>query len=584
MGHFSERETPAGREEAAGGKIRFFRETVAAADPGRTVDVAGDSDTRRTRLTGGPREENALPLLAYLTVRRDVFLSRQELYDAFFPEHQDGLQRIRNAIRVIRNLFPGTIENGRRGTSLIRFQPKGILDIDILSFYEDLSGANSAIDPAKALLDAIKSYREPVMDGLLPAVGTKASEVLQAERVRLRVAAFKAYGDLLAIYRQKDGFEERRRDLLKLALERFKDPMPTELIDELEGAERSMNTATWQQPASKSLHVEVPSADIGMVGTGVSRLYLGNTPLPALRLVGAADQLFDADMVTVEADLSPYQIPAEFADECPEVIEMLATEMRERGIKFFNGPNTRLDGWNEETDPMTERVDLVLHFGPMPWYDFRAIQWLIRDMSETEIARFVDLSDVENNRSIQRNRLPNILDTATTLLCKDGFLVYSKRSSKLATVPSIFTSAVAENISQELDNSLGPTAPDALPAPFKTVLRGISEEISPYLEWVVPSLANRIICTGLSFGTRQYHPSMLFLVALPLTWHELIAICRRYPGRDWSEGTLHAVSLARSEEETLHELTDKEWTGGGGASVCRALEIVKFSRRDLFGG
>lgn len=119
------------------------------------------------------------------------------------------------------------------------------------------------------------------------------------------------------------------------------------------------------------------------------------------------------------------------------------------------------------------------------------------------------------------------------------------------------------------------------PDPFLTVLRGIHEELSPQiLKSMAKSgkpLINQVRLLGISFSLDDYHPNLLFMVKLPLTYEETVALCRKHPGTDYLEikgGNLLAIPTDRDSLELKKVLSSLGWVAAGKASIIRCVEFL----------
>jgi hypothetical protein len=289
------------------------------------------------------------------------------------------------------------------------------------------------------------------------------------------------------------------------------------------------------------------------------------------------------------------------------VVKFRKEGFRKKNTKYFNGPNTRLLHFraNPEDDRNVakENVTLTLSLGPIGWYQFDGLNGPVRDNPKSlsgvkEYETLTGLPQLLGDGDGSRSRLSNILDTATTILTSDGFIAYSRRSSSVSAVPHRLTSAIAENInrwkddadprdSMSLVNKPGDERgdveadnkykPQKVPHPFAAVRRGVGEELSPGLLPHVGRYAIKL--TGISFDLLSAHPDLLFVIAIPLGRNEILEICL-HPGEDSHEGRLQFIPfiplsrLSKADVEINEVLHDPHWTGGGHASVVRALELV----------
>ncbi|SRR5258708_8971361 len=156
--------------------------------------------------------------------------------------------------------------------------------------------------------------------------------------------------------------------------------------------------------------------------------------------------------------------------------------------------------------------------------------------------------------------------------------LYSMRGRRVSAAQGMITCTIAENIHQEKDQSLARSKSGVLPAPFRTVLRGIAEEVSPELARHISS--DTLLLLGLAFNLRNFHPDILFAVVVPYRLNEVIEIARNYPGVDWFEGKILAVTLTGERTELHGALAEDNWLPGGKASLMRTIEFLDAVRRE----
>lgn len=299
----------------------------------------------------------------------------------------------------------------------------------------------------------------------------------------------------------------------------------------------------------------------------------------ALRLIGAADEFFPASRVHIISSSEPYELPDELLHTKSEVLSRLKRENAEKKAIFFNGPHTRLFDYHiSDIDPDTEDKQITLFLSPIDWYDYSVVRWHTERANENNdrkwIEQHVKLDEVAATGRIRQSRLPNILDTATTLITSDGHLLYSARGERVSAAPNFSTSAVAENIHQKKDLSLSDASNAVLPSPFRAAIRGIAEEISPQIEEIFVSGRASLRCLGLSFDLAGYQPDMLFLAILPLSLEQTMTLFKEHAGVDFFEGKLMHADIEDQDSELSRCLGHDRWTGGGKASVIRAIEYL----------
>jgi hypothetical protein len=257
----------------------------------------------------------------------------------------------------------------------------------------------------------------------------------------------------------------------------------------------------------------------------------------------------------------------------------LTSEWDSKGVPHHDGIQSRLIDWSiNSTDPDYETTKLRLELGPIGWYDFSTVLEQMKGMSLSDISQYIDLTDVLSTRRINSTRLPNILDTATTLITSDGKFVFSKRSKTVTQLQGYFTTAVAENILFAVD--VAHSAESRSSAVFNAVLRGIREELSPNILDIMRARGTKVRMLGISYDLLGHQAGTNFLVVLPLTWDQLIAAVHENPGKTWFEGRIYGLSLASELQEINAICCRPDWTGGGHAGVMRALEFIETMLRD----
>jgi hypothetical protein len=279
-----------------------------------------------------------------------------------------------------------------------------------------------------------------------------------------------------------------------------------------------------------------------------------------------------------------YNLPYRFMEGKARIIEALTAEAKSRNAPFFDGPHTRLIDFNfTEAHPETEQKILELILGPIGWFDYSVARWNTDRASKPELSQLVDLDRILSTGSVIHTSLPNILDTATTLITSDGMIIYSQRGNQVSVGHNLLTSAVAENIHVDKDMSLSESMNAKLPSPFRAALRGMDEELSPLIRQDFENSGTKLLCLGLSYSLDDYHPNILFLGVIPYTYSDVVEKCRLRPGRDFFEGKLLSCSVISSGADVSNVLLRNDWTGGGKASFFRAVEFIESyaSRRNI---
>lgn len=299
----------------------------------------------------------------------------------------------------------------------------------------------------------------------------------------------------------------------------------------------------------------------------------------SFRLFGASDEFFPPSTVHITPHKeTQYELPDDLLRIREKVINRLSEEARQRGAMFFDGPNTRLIDYHTTPLDKTEQKHAYLHLGPIGWHDYSVCRWAldhaVKNRTSDEIRDYLDLDEIADSQIIRNNKLTNILCTATTIVTADRFVLYSRRGERVSAIPGRLTSCIAENIHQEFDRSLEEPSMGELPSPFRTVIRGIEEEASPKIANFLRLRPSLLFLLGLDFELMSFQPDLLFLAFVPLTSGELLEMCRQFPGKDFIEGRIQAVSLAPDTGELNRILADTNWIPGGKASLIRSLEFI----------
>jgi hypothetical protein len=240
--------------------------------------------------------------------------------------------------------------------------------------------------------------------------------------------------------------------------------------------------------------------------------------------------------------------------------------------------------------------------GPLGYYDYyvanNRFARALRRGTITEITEYVDLDRVAIDGNIRDIRLSNLLDTLTTPVTLDGQLIYCpQRSTQVSADPGLIDSGVDEMVHRLKDQSMEPESsyklddikphkkdeagvlhPEQAPDPFQTVLRGIEEELS---EGVCPLVhPDAIYMLGLCLNLDEFHPDLLFLVALPRTFDEVLRLRRDTLGNDFFETSgIAAVPCEKGNAELDALLAQPKWMPSAKASVIRAVEFLDALKR-----
>lgn len=303
---------------------------------------------------------------------------------------------------------------------------------------------------------------------------------------------------------------------------------------------------------------------------------------PALRLVGAGTEYFLNSDVSVLTKNEPYLIPEKYRSRRDELVTELVEEAKSRHKTIFDGPNVRMLSYRIlYPDPTTERKALQISLSPLGYFDYAIARRLsdaaLEDDGVDQIDEFVDIYRISNNGDLSVSSLSNIVDTATTVITRDGYILFVERSSQVNDRGGWHTCAVAENIQAAKDGVDFSSNAELIGLPFRTVKRGIAEELSPRLANFANSDGQEgyLRMLGMSYDLEGFHPDLLFLLILPLTHVEVRKICREFPGVDAPiEGALRSICLIGGAHDIVQRLATTLWTPGGAASVIRALEYM----------
>lgn len=305
--------------------------------------------------------------------------------------------------------------------------------------------------------------------------------------------------------------------------------------------------------------------------------FWGRNYATSFRLFGASDEFFPPKVVhVIPHQDAQYKLPGKLLLNREEIISRLTEKAEQKGELFFDGPNTRLIDYHTTPVDKTEQKHVYLHLGPVGWFDYSVCRWaldhMVKQRTIDEVQEYLDLDEIANAQVVRNNKLTNILCTATTLITSDRFFLYSQRGKRVSAVPDWFTSAIAENIHSESDRSLEVALDNELPSPFKTVIRGIEEEASPKIAQAVRSRPSLTFLLGLDFELLNFQPDLLFAVFIPFNFEEFQEICRQYPGKDFIEGRIQAISPKGENLNAL--LSNPNWIPSGKASLIRTLEFL----------
>jgi class 3 adenylate cyclase len=291
---------------------------------------------------------------------------------------------------------------------------------------------------------------------------------------------------------------------------------------------------------------------------------------PTIRIVGSGDEHFPPSRVHLTYDPAPYEMPEELEAQRDDVVALLKDKARNENHKFWDGPNARLVRLYQSARDQTENQHIELTFGPIGWFDYSAVDYLIRQARNTgrerDLERYLDYGAISQG-DLSSVRLTNILTTLIVPITVNGTIICHSRSRQVSSEPGKLA-CIAENIHTEFD-SLDPAQP--LPDPFLAVGRGLREELSPS----IPVNAHDVHLIGLCFGLDSLLPALIFLVVLPFTYDEVLSQCLENPGKDFWEGEKRALPIDPGERRFDQVMRDPTWYGTGQAAIIRALEFVR---------
>jgi hypothetical protein len=308
----------------------------------------------------------------------------------------------------------------------------------------------------------------------------------------------------------------------------------------------------------------------------------------ALRLVGSGVESFAMNEVSVLTTDEGYHFPEQYRAQREELIHEFHEEAASKHRLIFNGLATRLRSYQIVVpDPITEKKSLRLVLGPLEYFDFAVVRRLsdaaLEDGGVDRIEDFVDIDAIAAGADLASNSLSNIVDTVTTAVSSDGYLLFVNRSRQVSFRDGWHTCAVAEGIQAAKDGIDFASPAEILGLPYRTVMRGISEELSPRLTEIIGGRDGQkhLRMLGMSFDLEGFHPDLIFLLVIPLKQYEIRKICREFPGVDAPvEGALRWHYIGDGAHDIVRTLATTKWTPGGAASVIRSLEYLDALSRE----
>lgn len=297
-------------------------------------------------------------------------------------------------------------------------------------------------------------------------------------------------------------------------------------------------------------------------------------PLNTVRLLGAGAEWFAENDIEESFSNTIYFPPDWLADDFAAGI----SECKRRqaaGERIWPGQNARLITLNDNavSDPNSERKRIALTLGPICWFDYISLDRILRSR-RSEIESRLDLASALEKCEMDKIQYHNLVDVAVTIITSDCKILYGRRL-RVGVSKDKLTSIVAENFKRADDmNGNGQLFRTIL---FRCATRGIKEELSPMVLEKIRDRTAPLVCTGFGFNLDGLHPDALFLLIWPGTAEELVRIVKARPGVDFYESRITISSIEKGDRaQLLDDIvgTGATWTGGGVASVMRALEIV----------
>lgn len=309
----------------------------------------------------------------------------------------------------------------------------------------------------------------------------------------------------------------------------------------------------------------------------------------ALRLLGSGVESFAMNEVSVVTTDESYQFPEQYRAQREKLISKFREEAASKHRLVFNGLATRMQSYQIVVpDAATEKKTMRLMLGPLEYFDFAVVRQIsdaaLEDDGVDRIEDFVNIDAIAAGADLSLNSLSNIVDTVTTAVSSDGYLLFVNRSRQVSFRDGWHTCAVAEGI-QAAKDGVNFASPLEIPGlPYRTVIRGVSEELSPRLAEVIGAgdWQKHLRMLGMSFDLEGFHPDLIFLLVIPLKQYEIRKICREFPGVDAPvEGALRWHYIGDGAHDIVRTLATTNWTPGGAASVIRSLEYLDSLSREL---
>lgn len=404
----------------------------------------------------------------------------------------------------------------------------------------------------------IKIAKNLKQDTIEKSIYHKASKACKEGRKDERLKFWSIYLDSISQFVHGKDYEEVYEKV---------DPISTDPEQQI-----SNSNSALRQKAEIKMRINTVSANTRTFD--LSNYWYNKSTVNALRLVGAADEYYLKEVVHINFDSTQYSLPNEMNKEYDRCLAIISEESKKRGSQFFDGPCVRLINIWESSIDASEEKHLHVTLGPINWFSFSVVDQLIHEETlagtyNSFVEKYANLDAIRRN-NFKNNVLPNIIETVTTIVTNDGYLIYASRNA-VSTVAGMYSATVSENIHRGKDVDV---YNGSIPDPFKTVIRGIKEELSPSISENLGSDNVRLL--GLCYNLDELHPTFLFLVEAPYSIEDFFSICRNKPGRDFKESVYHISKIEALSDNWDEIFSSGKWYASGKASILRSLEFLKY--------
>ena len=294
-----------------------------------------------------------------------------------------------------------------------------------------------------------------------------------------------------------------------------------------------------------------------------------------------------------------------------EVVDRARERARLSGARFYDGPNTRLVGFDENRSahfgPAEERRVITLHLAPVSWFEFTVCNVYMDEITlpggQTIRDRYADQQRLFSNPSDLRwCQLGCVFDVAMIPITTDGFGAVQLRSrTSNSVMQNRYTSGVAECIHrfkdeappdnlecrlhplrQEYDELKNEDAREYRPvglSPLLTAQRGVHEEFSLELAERLPLSAYKFLNVCWSFN--QFLPTLIGVVETGMSREDLELCIAQSPGIDEENIVFRYLPLDHKALDTkeLLDNADERWVIEGLASFVTAINYYQHSLR-----